>query len=163
MTIAALRALLEEEQPDVRRHPAPWIPHTAHRHKETTVSVTAVPPRPEPAIPVGQLLAWADTHQDKKIRDHSERARVSLAALRERHQADEELAELELQESELQKRLNAVRDRKSELLPAKKPGRDYDPKEVRAWAHEQGLTVPDRGQIPKAVLAAWRERDGQQS
>ncbi|WP_166802842.1 histone-like nucleoid-structuring protein Lsr2 [Streptomyces sp. ICN441] len=162
MTIAALRALLEEEQPDVRRHPAPWIPHTAHRHKETTVSVT-IPPRPESAIPIGQLLAWAAAHQDKRIRDHAERARASLAALRERHQADEELAELDLQESELQKRLDAVRSRKAELLPAKKTGRDYDPKEVRAWAHERGLTVPDRGQIPKAVLAAWRERDGMPS
>ncbi|MEV0963290.1 histone-like nucleoid-structuring protein Lsr2 [Streptomyces sp. NPDC049910] len=111
-----------------------------------------------PVIPVGQLLAWADAHDDKKIRDHAVKARDGLAVLRERHQADEELAQLEMQEAELRKRLEAVRGRKAELQP-KKASRDYDAREVRAWAHEQGMTVPDRGQIPKAVLTAWRARE----
>lgn len=34
--------------------------------------------------------------------------------------------------------------------------RDYDPKEVRAWAKAEGLDCPKRGQIPRRVLDAYR-------
>ncbi|MER7815622.1 histone-like nucleoid-structuring protein Lsr2 [Streptomyces sp. NPDC096153] len=162
MTIAALRALLDAEQPDIPRHPAPWIPHTAHRateHHVTTSSHTT--PDPAPQLSVGQLLAWATDHTDPSIKAHGERARESLAALRQRHQADIELADLTTEEAELQRRLDELRSRKAELQPPPKnrrPERDYDPKAVRAWAREHGHDVPDRGQIPKAALQAWRDR-----
>ena len=35
--------------------------------------------------------------------------------------------------------------------------RDYDPKEVRAWAHEHDLKVPERGRIPTTVLLQFKE------
>jgi hypothetical protein len=34
--------------------------------------------------------------------------------------------------------------------------RDYDPKVVRAWANEQGISVPARGRIPESVLDQYR-------
>lgn len=171
MTIAALLALLDQEQPQVPSHPAPWIPHTAHKRKELTMSHQVPGPRAgHPAPPtaqaeaplsVAQLLAWAAAHPDKTLRDQAGKARDILDILRARHQAMTELAELGTEAAELEKRLAEVRAREAELNPRKRAnakGRDYEPSEVRTWARAHGHDVPDRGQIPRATLQAWRER-----
>ena len=62
----------------------------------------------------------------------------------------------------MEKRLTELRTRENELRPAatnkKQQPRDYEPGEVRAWARQNGYTVPDRARIPKDVLTAWRAR-----
>ncbi|WP_448222158.1 ERCC4 domain-containing protein [Gordonia iterans] len=40
------------------------------------------------------------------------------------------------------------------------PGPEASPKHIRAWAEEQGLQVPARGRIPKAVREAFERRNG---
>lgn len=40
---------------------------------------------------------------------------------------------------------------------ARKGGQKVDPKIVRQWAVDQGMTVSTRGQLPKAVLVAYSE------
>lgn len=170
MTIAALRALLEEEQPHVLRHPAPWIPHTAHRHVENTMSTPVPGPPPQapapaapsaapPPLPVGQLLAWAAAHPEKSLRDQADTARTALDELRARHQGALELQRIETEAEQLEERLAVLRARQAELAPPPKKTRrprDYDAGVVRAWARERDMAVPDRGQLPAAVLAAWR-------
>lgn len=179
MTVAALRALLDQELPHVPRHPAPHLPHIHFTAKETPMQTAAAGaphparstlrrlPAPAPGaerereterIPVGELLAWADKHQDPAIQDQSARARADLTGLRARHQADRELAAITAEAEQLERRLTEIRRRQSELRPKRKTKRDYDSAEVRVWARANGHTVPDRGQIPKKVLQAWRER-----
>ncbi|MEV5774259.1 histone-like nucleoid-structuring protein Lsr2 [Streptomyces antimycoticus] len=126
-------------------------------------------PAPEEAVAeaipeLADLLAWAAAHDDQVVRDHGAQASAALAALRERRRVDEELAQITTEATELEKRLADLRARESELRPQpaagrkKKRDRDYDPREVRHWARENGYTLPDRGQIPKAVRNAWRAR-----
>lgn len=40
----------------------------------------------------------------------------------------------------------------------KRAGKRVDASVVRQWAVEQGLTVSNRGQLPKAVLSAYNEQ-----
>lgn len=40
---------------------------------------------------------------------------------------------------------------------ARSNGSGYDAKAVRAWANSNGHTVPERGRIPGAVLAAFQQ------
>lgn len=170
MTIAALRALIAEELPHVRRLPAPRLPARPFSAKETepvnpnppTAPAPSVPPATAPTtapapLPVGKLLAWAASHPEKGIRDHAEKARASLDALRERHAAAAELARISTEAAELEQRLVQLRAREAELKPARK-SRDYDLAEVRAWARAGGMTVSDHGRVPQSVLAAWREQ-----
>lgn len=44
MTVAALRALLDVARPGVTRHPAPLIPHTAHRRQDPHAQPARRPP-----------------------------------------------------------------------------------------------------------------------
>ncbi|GAA1376664.1 histone-like nucleoid-structuring protein Lsr2 [Streptomyces beijiangensis] len=124
-------------------------------------------PVPQPAIPVAttltaaaDLLGWAAGHDDKAIRAQGEQAAATLTVLHERRRADAELEQITAEATELEQRLADLRARESQLRPVAKTKtqRDYDPREVRSWAREQHLNVPDRGQIPKTVLAAWRQR-----
>lgn len=118
------------------------------------------PERETERIPVGELLAWADKHQDPAIQDQSARVRVGLAGLRARHQADRELAAITTEAEQLEQRLTEIRRRQSELQPKRaRTRRDYDTAEVRAWARANGHTVTDRGKIPAPVLEAWRNRE----
>ncbi|MET9016876.1 histone-like nucleoid-structuring protein Lsr2 [Streptomyces olivaceoviridis] len=123
-------------------------------------------PTPEPiaeAMPeVADLLAWAAAHDDSTVRANGEQAAAVLAALRERRTVDAELEQITSEESQLEERLAALRSRKNALRPVpdkrKRQERDYEPSVVRAWGRENGYEVPDRGQIPKKVLDAWRQR-----
>src|SRR5215203_3972823 len=36
------------------------------------------------------------------------------------------------------------------------PGRDYDPKAVRAWAESQGIQVSQRGRVPADLIARFQ-------
>lgn len=168
MTIAALRALLDEEQPWVRRHSAPWIPHTAHKRTEHDVPYDT--PAPQGAHPstrvdeetasLSQLLRWADDHQDKAVRDQGERVAASLTFLRQRWEADQELTAITTEKEKLQKRLAELAAREAQIAPKKAAKvRDHEPAVVRAWARAQGIDVPALGRVPKHVVDAWRQRD----
>lgn len=182
MTIAALRALLDEIDtqggPDAARQ---WRLDLDPLTERTPPMTTAPALRPTPpvvdvqlkdsadvrlrepaALPVGQLLKWGDEHPDPEVQDQAARARAALASLRQRHAADQELTAITTEAEQLEKRLAELRAREAELAPAKakrKRGsyvRDYDSREVRAWAEQNGVECSSAGQIPKRVLDAWR-------
>lgn len=171
MTIAALQALIDEELPGIPRHPAPRIPRTRFSAKDTPMTTHPVPhPRPadppsaeDPPITVGALIAWAHAHTDKGIRRLGDEAHLALGTLRTRHQEEQALTELAAKETELEERLAEVRASMAQMKPKKRkaPARDYEPATVRAWARDNNVPVPSMGQIPAAVLTAWRERNTQ--
>ncbi|MGW1813307.1 Lsr2 family DNA-binding protein [Streptomyces sp. NPDC002125] len=107
----------------------------------------------------GALIAWAVQHTDRSIVRLGEQARTALEELRTRKAAEDEMAEVDAEEQELQRKLEAVRARRAQLRPRRKSPapRDYDPAAVRTWARAHGHTVPDRGQVPRDVVAAWRQ------
>lgn len=121
-------------------------------------------PRPEINLPdkhLAELLLWASLHEDPTITAQGEQIRTAVNALTDRRKRDAELAQITDEAAELEKRLAELRARQAELQPTratKAKQRDYDPAEVRTWARIHGHTVPDRGQIPKAVMTAWRNR-----
>lgn len=174
MTIAALQQLLDEELPDVPRHFAPPIPHTARKRQTmlqqpqthpisrltTTQQAPAASAQP---LAVGKLLAWAEAHPTKLVARKGEQARALLRELRELYAADEELAEVTAEEQRLEQQLAELRGRKEKLqskTARKSPVRDYVPAEVRAWARGAGMDVPAIGTVPKVVVQAWREATG---
>ncbi|MFE7752162.1 histone-like nucleoid-structuring protein Lsr2 [Streptomyces sp. NPDC057428] len=170
MTGAALQHLLDEELPDVPRHPAPEIPHITAEKRKTMQQPTPVPgPRgPVPttpaggtAPPVGKLLAWAEGHETKFVARKGEQARLLLRELRGLYAQAEELAQADAEEQRLEQQLAELRARKERLRPRRKssaPG--YDQAAVRAWARAAGHDVADRGSIPAWVVQAWREATG---
>ncbi|MFF9285436.1 Lsr2 family DNA-binding protein [Streptomyces griseosporeus] len=177
MTIAALRRLLDEIDtqggPDAARHNRLHLPDDPEGPEPVAQPVpqlTAIPEPPltvaakPPAIPVGQLLAWGEQHDDPEVQDQAARARLLLTALRRRHAADQELAAITSEREQLEQRLAELQAREAELAPAKgkkkrsSPARDYDARTVRAWAEQHGIDCPRFGQIPKQVLEAWRAR-----
>ncbi|MEU0761616.1 hypothetical protein ABZ351_18315 [Streptomyces microflavus] len=166
MTIAALQALIDEELPGIPRLPAPRIPRTHFSAKDTPMTHPVPhsrpadpPPAEDPSITVGALIAWAHAHHDKAIRRLGDEAHLALGTLRTRHQEEQALTELAAKETELEERLAEVRSSMAQLKPKRKaPARDYEPATVRAWARENSIPVPAMGQIPAAVLTAWRAR-----
>ncbi|WP_328439331.1 WhiB family transcriptional regulator [Streptomyces sp. NBC_00444] len=115
------------------------------------------------ALTLDSLLQWGDEHPDPDIQDQAARARAAVAGLRQRHAADQELTAIRAKAEQLKQRLAKLQAREAELAPAKakkKRGgsyvRDYDTREVRAWADANGVACPRVGQIPKRVLDAWR-------
>lgn len=171
VTIAALQQLLEEELPDVPRHPAPQIPHTARKRQTMLQQPRPVPgpraPLEAPTagttpLPVGKLIARAEKHPTRTVARKGEQARALLSELRTLYAADEELAQVDAEEQRLQQQLADLRARKAELRPKtrKAPARDYVPAEVRAWARTAGMDVPAIGTVPKAIVQAWREATG---
>ncbi|MFH9769045.1 hypothetical protein ACH4N4_05155 [Streptomyces microflavus] len=115
-----------------------------------------------PPITVGALIAWAHAHTDRGIRRLGDQAHLALGQLRTHHHEEQELTKVAAEEAQLEERLAEVRARKAQLAPRRRtPARDYEPAAVRAWARENSIPVPAMGQIPAAVLTAWRERDAQ--
>lgn len=161
MTIAALRKIQDEtpaeESKPVRPAPTAWP--------------TATPaPATDHPLPVGNLLAWGEQHQDADVRDQATRIRMSLAGLRRRYDVDQELGLLTLEEEQLRTRLAEIEARTSELTP-KKPGRkpsvkrksaptDFNYAEVRDWARQHGYDVHPTGRPKTAVVDAWRAATG---
>lgn len=173
MTIAALRAIQDAEQPDVPRPAAPPLHRRAagtpqeapavHRGApESPTSAVEEPTAPAEEIPsLAELLAWARAHDDAAVRKHATAAAEALTALRERRRVDAELERITTEAGELEQRLAQLRARESELRPAArkksaKAERDYDPAVVRVWARREGIECPDRGRVPVSVLDAWR-------
>jgi hypothetical protein len=149
--VASLRTLLN--QIDQHERSAPTMTNTP-------ATSTLVEP-PTEQLSVGQILKWADDHPDSDVRDQAARARAALTGLRQRHAKDQELTAITTEAEQLEKRLAELRAREAELAPAKpkKRGsyvRDYDTRDVRAWADASGVACPRVGQIPKRVLDAWR-------
>ncbi|GAA5070442.1 Lsr2 family DNA-binding protein [Streptomyces similanensis] len=173
MTIAALRALLDAELPDVVRYPAPRLSRQRFTAKETPMPATAAPALPvreladaeaaaEPSV--DELLVWAEGHADSETQDQGVRARIALAGLRKRFHADAELSALETEEERLQRRLDEVRARREEIAPAKARRRvvplDYEPAVVRAWARLNGVPCAEFGRVPRDVVDRWRAATG---
>lgn len=178
VTIAALRQLLDAEQPEIPRHPAPRTPRRAPKEKPVPTTPTPAPVATElekleatvqpkqlaPVRGIGELIDWAAQHKDAGIRKHAGQARTALDAIQRRHAADTELQRVTSEADELRQRLAELDARAKQLgAPAGKAKakvqRDYDGAIVRTWAKERGIPCPGFGQIPKAVLTAWRERD----
>ena len=168
MTIAALRALLDDAQPDVPRHPAPQIPQIAARKRKIMNQSSPVPgPRSTQEAPsagqaplaVGALIAWAIAHDTKSVARKGIQARELLAELRGLYADAERIAKADAEEQRLLQALAAVRARKEQLRPKRKTS-GVDQAAVRAWARANGHTVPDRGNVPAAIVAAWRGATG---
>lgn len=161
--LAALRDYLDEHHPAPEPEPKPEPERTPEMTTPHT-PVTAEAGTTEALLPVGQLLAWGDKHPDTDVQDQAARARAALEGLRQRHAADSELDAITTEAEQLQKRLEELRAREAELAPRKRKAgrkttpRDYDAREVRAWAANAGVECPARGQIPRRVLEAWRAR-----
>lgn len=124
-------------------------------------------PRPEIELPdkhLAELLLWASLHEDTTVTAQAEQIRTAVNALTDRRKRDAELERITTEAEQLEQRLAELRTREAELRPAPtakargRAHRDYDPVEVRAWARAHGHAVPDRGQIPKAIMTAWRAR-----
>lgn len=172
MTIAALNRLLDEEQPDVVRHPAPEIPQITARKRKFMQQLRPVPGPPAPPetsssgaapLAVGKLLAWAEAHETRFVARKGEQARALLRELRGLYAEAEELAQADAEEQRLVEQLAELRARKDRLRPTQKrksPVRDYASAEVRAWARSAGLDVPAVGTVPNRIVAAWREATG---
>lgn len=170
MTIAALRAIQDQELPEPDRRSAPQLPHQPAKEiptvptTSTSTSPTAVLSSETEQLPVGQLLAWANQHADPDVRDQGTQARAVLAGLRQRHAADTELAAITTEAEQLEQRLAALRARKAELAPPKPKTKrkpvDYPAAEVRAWVTENGHEVSPVGRIPKPLVDAWRQATG---
>ncbi|MFC8515521.1 hypothetical protein [Streptomyces sp. NPDC057257] len=165
MTIAALRRLLDEIDtqggPEAARHNRLHLPDDEGTDQPVNTTVHVAQAANSDQLPVGKLLAWGDAHLDPEIQDQAARARAALAGLRQRYAADQELTAITTETQPLEKRLAELRAREQELAPKakKKRGsyvRDYDTREVRAWADANGVDCPRVGQLPKRVLDAWR-------
>ncbi|MGW1127486.1 Lsr2 family DNA-binding protein [Streptomyces sp. NPDC002526] len=110
-------------------------------------------------LAVGALIAWAIGHDAKRISRKGIQARELLADLRTLR-AEEERQELDdAEEQRLLAALAAVRARREQRRTKRTPS-GVDQAAVRAWARENGLTVPDRGNVPAAIVAAWRAATG---
>ncbi|MGW1300394.1 Lsr2 family DNA-binding protein [Streptomyces sp. NPDC002514] len=165
MTVTALRHLLDEIDtqggPDAARHNHLHLPDDEGIEPMNT-TVHAAQAASSDQLPVGKLLAWGDAHPDKDVQEQAARARMALHGLRTRHAADQELTAITTERQELEQRLAELQAREQELAPAKAKRkraayvRDYDTREVRAWADANGVECPRVGQIPKRVLDAWR-------
>lgn len=160
MTIAALRRLLHEIDhqggPEAARHNHLHLSEPEGTPEPMTTTPTA-PTTDAELVTTSSLLRWAEDHTDPGIRDQGARAEAALTGLRRRYAADQELAVITTEAEKLEKRLAELRAREAELAPPKpKKKRDYDAREVRAWADQTGVDCPRVGQIPKRVLDAWR-------
>lgn len=168
MTIAALLRLLDEIDaqggPDAARqgrlhqpdHQEPDMPQPVPQPGPARATPATSTP---PGLSVGQLLAWADGHDDAEVQVEAARARALLTGLRARHAADEELTAITTEAEQLEERLAQLHARQAELAPkkgsAKRPA--YPAREVRAWAKEHGVACPAVGRVPAAVVDAWRK------
>ncbi|MFL4904642.1 histone-like nucleoid-structuring protein Lsr2 [Streptomyces sp. MMS24-I2-30] len=161
MTVTALRHLLDEIDtqggPDAARHNHLHLPDDEGPSQPMPTTPTLAP-----VTGVGKLLKWGDEHPDREVRDQAARAREALTGLRNRHAADQELTAITTERQELEQRLAELQAREQELASPKAKRkraayvRDYDTREVRAWADANGVDCPRVGQIPKRVLDAWR-------
>lgn len=139
------------------------------RHPSTAPQ--ASPPRPRPplaAVPSERptvttppptsnldLISRAKASGASRIVRLAEKAEADLAALRAaltEHEAQAEArAKVDRLKAELAAAQEALRPRKQSA--AAKP----DTKAIRAWARQNGHTVPDRGTLPAAVVDAYTE------
>ena len=54
----------------------------------------------------------------------------------------------------------ARRRSRSSSSPRTAPGRDYDIADLREWAGRKGVRVPQRGRIPRDVVAQYKSESG---
>jgi hypothetical protein len=163
MTIAALRALLDQELPDVPRHPAPRL--NLPRWTAKKKPIDEPPPTADEWVTdlqLSELLAWSRDHDDPAVQAMGDQASHVVAALHDRRSRDAELARIEKELADVDARAEQLRARRAELAPAPPKKRhgtvDYPAAEVRTWARTAGLDCPSTGRVPAAVVQAWRDR-----
>ncbi|MEV1063419.1 histone-like nucleoid-structuring protein Lsr2 [Streptomyces sp. NPDC050263] len=183
VTIRALADLLDEIDREggpqaardnrlrLQTEESPMAMATADAPAVRTAAVRAAPPAvptapgpatgrsPSEALPTGKLLKWAEDHPDTDVQATAQRTRAALTGLRNRYDADHELAELDTEAEQLEQRLAELRARRQELAPAKprkKHTPDPDAPAARTWAKANGVDCPGTGRVPKAVMDAWR-------
>lgn len=120
----------------------------------------------ETSLPYSRPGATVDNTREKitaalksefaPVRRAAAKANQALASL------DTTLAEWDAKEAALERVREleaALAEAKAALKgkPAKSPTAPGEHKQARAWAREQGITVPDIGRVPEAVLDAWRK------
>lgn len=164
MTIAALRALLDQELPHVPRHPAPRLTLPPWTAKEPPVQQPDTP-GPAPALPddLDEAVTWALDHADPAVRTLGETAHQAVTALYQHRARLAELTRIQGELGKLEARAEALRARQAELQPPKpkKARQGNDAAKVRAWAATADIEVPARGRVPADVVAAWRTATGQ--
>lgn len=119
--------------------------------------------RPSENLPIGKLLTWAEGHADAEVQATAQRTRAGLVGLRNRYDADRELAALGTEAEQLEQRLAELRARQQELAPPKAKTKarksaplGYDSATVRAWARDNGVDCPVTGRVPNAVVDQWK-------
>jgi hypothetical protein len=57
-------------------------------------------------------------------------------------------------------RTGSRRRSRAAAAPKSTPGRDYDIADLREWAGRKGIRVPQRGRIPRDVVAQYKSDSG---
>jgi hypothetical protein len=109
------------------------------------------------------LLRRADASEHVATRNAGEKVRTAVEDLRQR--VKNEAAEKQVRDriAALEKEMAAAQEQLREIRPSKATGRrpattdGPTPKEIRAWAAEQGIECPTRGRVPNTVTDAYRD------
>ncbi|MEU6513687.1 hypothetical protein [Streptomyces sp. NPDC046978] len=132
-----------------------------------TTAAEADTPRVEVDVEVpsvDELLDWGDKHPDPEVADQAARARAAFEGLRHRHSTDRRLFALELESTQLERRLAELQAQRAALAPRRpKSARgeaDYPAATVRAWAAANDIPCPTTGRVPGRVITAWRQAVG---
>jgi hypothetical protein len=113
--------------------------------------------------PTHTLLAWADKHDDNRIRTVARRVREGLDELNARHAGDAEAREAAAEVKRLSEQLEAAKARYR--AAAGTPARTTRPKAgpehtaqlaaIRTWATANGHQVAPLGRIPRHIVDAY--------
>jgi hypothetical protein len=143
----------------VRRPPVVAVPA---QERAPMPSPLDVPSRTEAAADKADLFSRAEAIDDKRIAKALDAAKKATAALTELVEKHERTAEVRARITELEEQLAAER---AKLQPAKRAaaegrsGADGDTapaaRDVRAWAERNGVAVPEKGPVPKAVVEQY--------
>lgn len=127
---------------------------------------------PVPAADVEDLLAWAEAHHTKSVKNRAARVRDDLGRLHDQRATERAVAaaeaDVEKLEAELARAKEALRQAKNGTrTPAEtgdkpdlqaalaRPSRE-ELRQIREWARANGHQVADRGLPSRTVLEAYR-------
>lgn len=126
---------------------------TTHQPKEKVISLHPVPGAGRP--PAAALV----DHDDKRTAKAAKKVVDALAKLDEAWEANAAKAELRAKQRELEAELAAIKAQiKGTTAPATDTKVDY--KAVRAWAEDNGWSVPKVGRIGRDIVDAYYEANG---
>lgn len=119
-----------------------------------------MPTTSKPLMTKREWLATQKGPDNKPLAIPGARGRFShaaQAALAEAEKKGMKWAEPEVKVPAQREKTKTV---KTETAKPLKPEGDYDPKEVRAWATQTGITLSERGRIPAEVLNSYFAANG---